>query len=143
MSEGLASRINEILGEAVGLGASDVHFTVGVPPHVRIGGKWQSIGGARLTRADCVDLARVFAPGEEDWEHFRSEWEFDTSYGVPGVGRFRVNLFLQRGSPGVACRVLPFEIPHFEDLGLPETMLRELCMLSSGLVLVCGPTGSG
>ncbi len=143
MSDGVESRINDLLGEAVGQGASDVHFTVGLPPHVRIGGKWCPLGGGRLGRTDCAALARAFVADEAAWEHFQAEKEFDTSYSVPGVGRFRVNLFLQRGSPGIACRVLPFEIPHFEDLGLPETMMRELCMLSSGLVLVCGPTGSG
>lgn len=143
MSDPIETRLDDILGDAVGMGASDVHFTVGLPPHVRIGGKWQPLPGERLRRAECEHLARVFVRDDHEWEVFRTDWEYDTSYSVPGAGRFRVNLFLQRGSPGVACRVLPFEIPQFEDLGLPEALMRELCALSSGLVLVCGPTGSG
>ena len=143
MSDGIESQVDGILAEAVRLGASDVHFTVGLAPQVRIGGKWQPLPGTRLKRGECEALARAFVRDDQGWETFRADWEYDTSYSVPGVGRFRVNLFLQRGSPGVACRVLPFDIPHFEDLGLPESLLEGLCMLSSGLVLVCGPTGSG
>jgi twitching motility protein PilT len=135
--------VDEILAEAVGLGASDIHFTVGVPPQIRIGGAWQALGKGRLNRQDCEQTARCFVRDSAEWDIFRSEWEYDTSYSVAGVGRFRVNLFLQRGSPGVACRVLPFEIPHFEDLGLPEPVMEQLCVLPSGLILVCGPTGSG
>ena len=143
MSDSPAPTVDELLGDAVGMGASDVHFTVGLPPQVRIGGSWQSLGKERLERADCETIARSFTRDEAGWACFQDEWEYDTSYSVAGVGRFRVNLFLQRGSPGVACRALPFEIPHFEDLGLPESTMEGLCRLPSGLVLVCGPTGSG
>jgi twitching motility protein PilT len=62
---------------------------------------------------------------------------------VPGCGRFRVNLFFQRGSVGAACRSLPVDIPSFDDLGLPEERMEKLSDLPHGLVLVCGPTGSG
>jgi twitching motility protein PilT len=135
--------VDDTLAEAVGLGASDIHFTVGLPPQIRVGGAWRALGKDRLRRQDCEQIAESFVRGETEWQTFRSEWEYDTSYSVAGVGRFRVNLFLQRGSPGIACRVLPFEIPHFEDLGLPEQVMERLCVLPSGLILVCGPTGSG
>ena len=144
MSDSPAPTVDELLTVAVGMDASDVHFTAGIPPQVRIGGSWQPLGEEDpLEPADCETIARSFTRDEAGWTRFRDEWEYDTSYSVPGVGRFRVNLFLQRGSPGIACRVVPFKIPHFEELGLPEATMERLCKLPSGLVLVCGPTGSG
>src|SRR5438046_7833963 len=75
-------------------------------------------------------------------EKFENELELDTSHSVPGVGRFRVNVFLQRDSMGAVMRVIPFEVVPFENLGVPPSII-EFSKLPRGLVLVTGPTGSG
>jgi twitching motility protein PilT len=135
--------MDSLLTLAAHLNASDVHFTTGLPVQVRVKGVWQNFGEARLTMADCEAVGRALSRDEKAWERFLENREHDTSYSIAGVGRFRVNLFFQRGSVGAACRSLPVDIPYFEDLGLPEERLEKLSDLQHGLVLVCGPTGSG
>ena len=130
------------LTAAVEQRASDVHFTTGLPPQLRVDGEWLSRGETALTPADCEDIARQFLD-EDAMRAFGERKEHDSSRSVKGVGRFRVNAFRQRGSVGVAVRVLPYEVPGFEELGLPAGTMAELCELPHGLVLVCGPTGSG
>lgn len=135
--------LNSQLSKAVDMGASDVHFTTGLPVQIRIEGVWKSLGDEMLLEEDCRKIARCFFRNDASWQEFLDTWEHDTSYSLRGKGRFRVNLFFQRGSIGIACRALPFGIPHFEDLGLPVDTLMSLSTLSQGLILVCGPTGSG
>jgi len=138
----LGEELDGLLARAVAMKASDVHFTVGLPPQVRVDGLWRPVGQAPLLGADCEDVARHFL-GDERLEAFRREKEWDLSYSIDGVGRFRVNVFYQRGSIGVAVRVLPYEVPGFRELGLPVATLERLCGLPHGIVLICGATGSG
>jgi len=138
----VANELDDILAEAVRRGASDVHVTVGVPVQLRIEGDWCSYDDERLTPPDCEDIAAGILGDGRLAELARAK-DLDLSYSVPSVGRFRVNIFYQRGSVGVAIRVLPFRIPEFRELGLPVETMRQLCVAPNGLVLVCGPTGSG
>jgi twitching motility protein PilT len=135
--------MDALLAHAKQLDASDVHFTAGLPVQIRVRGAWQNLGDVRLAAADCEVVGQALCRSQEAWERFRKEQEYDTAYSIAGVGRFRVNLFFQRGSVGAACRSLPIDIPYFEDLGLPEERMEELSSLPHGLVLVCGATGSG
>lgn len=138
----MRSELTDILKAAVERRASDVHFTAGIPPQMRVDGEWLDNPGNVLSPADCKDVALQFL-GDERMRVFLEQQEHDSSHSIKGVGRFRVNVFFQRGSVGVAVRVLPYEIPEFNSLGLPESTMADLCELPHGLVLVCGPTGSG
>ena len=134
--------LDRLLTVAAGRGASDVHLTVGLPPQVRIEGKWTPVGNALLTPEDCRALAEAIL-GTQRAAQFMALLEYDSSYVLPGVGSFRVNCFVQRGSIGIAIRLLPPETPRFAELGLPVATMEALCELPHGLVLVSGPTGSG
>ena len=133
---------DRILKEAARRGASDVHFTVGIPAQLRVEGEWSAFDDHCLDREHCDELvAALLSP--QKLERFQARMEIDLSYSIAGVGRFRINLFFQRGSGAVAVRVLPYRLPSFEELGLPAAIMTDLCNVPHGLVLVCGPTGSG
>mgnify|MGYP000383289463 CR=1 FL=1 len=148
----MALQIEELLALAVRRKASDLHLTVGVPPVLRVNGELvpltleKSSGGrgeeaSALSREDLVELLEQLAD-EERRRRFWEAGEVDFAYGVPGLGRFRVNCFKQRGSPAIAIRVLNTQIPPLEALGLPE-VTAYLARRPNGLILVTGPTGSG
>ncbi|MBE3588241.1 MAG: type IV pilus twitching motility protein PilT [Thermoanaerobacteraceae bacterium] len=144
---------DEFLKLAFELKASDVHLTVGRPPVFRVHGKLFAADelGARavpgvedlpvLTAGDTEALARQLIPGDR-FQQFMQVGESDLSYAIPGVGRFRVNAFKQRGTVALAIRLIPERIPTFDELGLPE-VVAHLARRPRGLVLVTGPTGSG
>lgn len=133
--------INRLLRQAVDAKASDLHLTVGIPPMVRISGRLTPLDEPRLGPEDTLRLASSMF---NDYRRARFEqtWDIDFSYAVGGVGRFRVNVYRQRGSVGVVARVIPDRVPMIEDLNLPE-ILRELTRKPRGLILVTGPTGHG
>jgi twitching motility protein PilT len=120
---------------------SDIHFTIGVPPMIRLDGEMQPMPFAPLRPADLRRLL-YDALDDDKLQKFEQTHELDFSYPVKGLGRFRVNMFVQRGSVGGVMRVIPQRIPAFEELGLPP-IIREMCKRTSGLILVTGPTGSG
>jgi twitching motility protein PilT len=130
--EGNTESIDILLARAVQLGASDLHITVGAAPAARVRGELASLPGAAPFDADTTRslLYRVL------------DRQLDFSYSVPGLARFRVNVFQQRESIAAAFRVIPDELKTLEELGLPDG-LRALTSLPRGLVLVTGPTGSG
>ncbi|MGO8723970.1 MAG: PilT/PilU family type 4a pilus ATPase, partial [Acidimicrobiales bacterium] len=134
--------IDELLTYAVRNGASDLHLANQLPPAIRIDGSLRPIEG--LGRVDNEQIRemvyRILTQGLR--ERFEAEHELDTAHTIMGVGRFRVNVFLQRGSIGSVMRAIPHEIPPFETLGLPA-VVPSLADLRRGLVLVTGPTGSG
>lgn len=131
----------ELLDLAIEKGASDVHITVGMPPIFRINGDLQPIGEASLMPEDTKKI--VFEVLEEKMIRVLKEnGEIDISFSSPGLGRYRVNAFKQRGSYGMVLRIIPLTIPSMEDLMLPASV-RDLSSLRRGLVLVTGPTGSG
>jgi twitching motility protein PilT len=134
--------INELLKETIDAHASDLHLTVGRKPTIRVWGKLQSLEHREvLTPEDSSQLAYSMLNAFQK-QKFEKTWELDLSYGIPGLGRFRVNLYRQRGSTGIAIRSIPSVIPSVEDLNLPP-ILRELSRKPRGLILVTGPTGHG
>ena len=122
--------------------ASDLHLRVGEPPIMRIHGSLKRIPDmAPLTDSDMYDLVFVMM-NEERRVRFEQNMELDMSYAVPGLARFRVNIFRQQGHVGAVMRVIPFKIKTIDELGIPP-VAKDLCMLPRGLILVTGPTGSG
>jgi twitching motility protein PilT len=129
------------LEEMVRAGASDLHLKVGRPPVLRIGGELRESPLPALRPDDlkrCVE--QLTAP--EQREQLAARREMDFAVGVQGLGRFRVNLFHQRGSIGLAVRAIPFEVPALDELGLPA-ILQDIAFSARGLVVVTGTTGSG
>lgn len=133
--------IVEIVNEGSRQGASDVHITVGIPPTFRINGELIHQGEKKLTNMDTEDLVRQVM-SDKLFSELLENGEVDFSYSSPGMGRYRVNAYTQRGSFGMALRIIPLEIPTYKQLGLPS-VLSELTKLPRGLILVTGPTGSG
>ena len=121
--------------------ASDVHLTVGIPPTFRIYGELIKYGDKPL-KPDETKALVMQALDEKQYEILEERGELDFSYSNPGAGRYRVNAYKQRGSYGMALRIIPMEIPSMEELGLPP-IVGELARLPRGLILVTGPTGSG
>ncbi|MGI6144599.1 MAG: type IV pilus twitching motility protein PilT [Peptococcia bacterium] len=138
---------NKILNMAVELGASDIHLSVGTKPAFRINGKLrhQNIDDNEqlkiLNREDIMNIIREIMD-EEQQLIWRKKGELDFSYSLSGVGRFRVNVYRQRGCPSLAIRPVPYEIPPLESLGVPEAIVN-LMEKKNGLILVTGTTGSG
>ncbi len=133
--------IHELLQQAGERKASDIHLTVESPPVLRIDGTLSRMAEENLNRADMEAFVRSLM-NDDQARDFAKRGELDFSYGLPGVGRFRLNAFRQRGSTGMVIRLIPFDIPSPEMLGLPPVAI-ELASLHKGLVLVTGPTGSG
>ena len=138
-TEGLSMR--QLLRKMVEKGASDLHLTAGAPPCYRIDGAIIPERMAPLAPHDAQSLVYAVLDDQQKAEFERTS-ELDLSFGVPGLARFRGNLFMQRGTVAGAFRQIPFKILSFDDLNLPP-IVGELANRPSGLVLVSGPTGSG
>jgi twitching motility protein PilT len=134
-------RIDRFLRLLNDRGASDVHLTVGRPPMLRIAGSMGKVRYRILREADFESLVRPIAP-EDRWRDFLASGDADFAYEVPGLARFRVNIFRQQRGSGAVLRLIPSQVMTLEELGLPN-VVRRLAELSGGLVLVTGPTGSG
>lgn len=133
--------IDQIVEEGLKRVASDIHLTVGIPPNLRVNGSLVHLGDVPLKPEDTERLVRS-SLSDKQFEVLKDKGEIDFSYASPGKGRFRVNAYLQRGSFGMALRIIPLEIPTMQQLGLP-TVISDLTRLPRGLILVTGPTGSG
>ena len=134
--------LNEILQIALRSGASDIHLKAGLPPMFRIDGALVPLKDARRLPPEEVARMALGIMNEYQREKFKQTNEVDLAYGVPGLGRFRVNVFQQRGSIGVVLRVIPFRIQTIEQLMMPK-VLEKVAGESRGLILVTGTTGSG
>jgi twitching motility protein PilT len=134
--------VDDCLRRVVELGGSDLHLSTGTHPMMRLRGdltplpEYPKLNGAKIRQM----LYSILTAKQR--ERFEEELELDTSHSIPGVGRFRVNVLVQRGSVGSVMRVIPFEIVPLAKLGLPDTV-SQFAGLNRGLVLVTGPTGSG
>jgi twitching motility protein PilT len=133
--------IEELLRELVQADGSDLHLKVGSPPMVRVDGALRRVGDTPLAPEETGRLAGFIMPPERR-AAMMEQREADFAYSLPGVGRFRVNVFRQRGSASIVMRRVRIGSPSFDDLGLPEAV-RSLSDLPRGLILVTGPTGSG
>jgi twitching motility protein PilT len=134
--------LNEILQIALRGGASDIHLKAGLPPMFRVDGSLVPLkDGKRLPPEEVARMAFGIM-NEFQKEKFKASNEVDLAYGVPGLGRFRVNIFQQRGTIGAVLRVIPFKVMTIKDLLLPP-ILEKIVGEERGLILVTGTTGSG
>jgi twitching motility protein PilT len=122
---------------------SDLFFSPGKPPLVEVNGKLLQVGGRVLTPDDTRHIAtELIGKNKFALENLREQGSCDVSYSLPGISRFRVNAFMQRGTCAIVMRVIPSKIPSFAELNLPAE-LQQIATLRIGIVLVTGPTGSG
>jgi twitching motility protein PilT len=134
--------VNDLLKLAVEAGASDLHLKVGSYPMMRVRGDLVPASEeARMTHEDTVGMAAAVMSTQQR-QKFKDSLEIDLAYSVPGLGRFRCNVFQQRGTIGLVLRVIPIGIKSIDDLGLPN-VLKTIAAEERGLVLVTGTTGSG
>src|SRR3979490_2918883 len=140
----LAKVLQQMLG--VSDKVSDLIFSPGRPPQIELVSKLQGVpiaGLEKLTPAQTYAIAKLLIGNHENSiESLEKYGSTDLSFGVPGLSRFRVNIFKQRGTYAIVMRVIPGRPPRFEDFNLPQ-QLREIVELKNGIVLVTGPTGSG
>ena len=134
------AKIYDLFKILVEQGGSDLHLTAGSPPFVRLHGQMVAIGDKNLTTEDCQALVFEILT-EKQKRTFIETWELDCAYTAQGIGRFRLNVFMQRLGLGAVFRVIPEKVKTVEDLGLQH--LLEMVNVPKGLVLVTGPTGSG
>jgi len=137
-----APHIDDLLRLMIDRGGSDLHISVGSPPGVRQRGELLPIEGGRILTPRDTQAMILSLLSEEQRRRFETELELDFAYSIPGLSRFRANVFQQRNSMGAVFRVIPIKIPTIEELGLPK-VCRFLAERPRGLVLVTGPTGSG
>jgi twitching motility protein PilT len=138
---GIVEEFNGWLSLLVERNGSDLHVKVGTPPKVRRSGALLPLDREPLSHDEMEAIGTAIVPPERV-ERFEAAGEVDFAYSLPGVGRFRVNVFRQRGSVSAVFRTLRFGGPSFDEMGLPE-VIRQLADEQRGLVLVTGPTGSG
>jgi len=127
---------------AMSFGASDLHLRAGSHPVIRVNGVLKPLSGAaKLNQDETLEMAFSMMSNRQK-QHFKEVYEVDVGYGVTGLGRFRVNIFQQRGTIGIVARVISDHIRNFEELGLPP-VLEKVANENRGLILVTGTTGSG
>ena len=134
--------MNDLLRQAVKCGASDTHITIGRPPVMRIHGELEPQKDYEVLDADATEQLITQIITDEQRKELDETLELDCSHSIPGVSRFRVNVFWRNGGMGAAIRTIPHKIPTMEELALPP-VIRKFTQLKNGLVLVTGPTGSG
>ena len=138
----MALKIDDLLRIATGQGASDLHLKVGAFPVMRIGGELHPVGDApRLKQEDTLDMAFAIMSNRQK-QRFKEVSEVDIGYGVAGLGRFRANIFQQRGTVSIVLRVIPDQTRNTAELGLPPIIDR-IAEERRGLIIVTGSTGSG
>ena len=134
--------IETIIKKAVDMKCSDVHITVGVAPMLRIDGSIMPLEGYEKFMAEDTKIICYSLLNPDQAKKLEDNGEVDFSYSIAGTGRFRVNVFKQRGTFSCVLRVLAQKIPTIDELGLPP-IFKELALKQRGLILVTGPTGSG
>jgi len=136
------TQVEKLLALMVERKASDLHLTAGSPPFLRVDEDLLPLDFPPLTPEEARAMAYSLVT-QEDIETFEREKELDMSFGVANLGRFRVNIFVQRGSVSAAIRLIPLHIRSFEECGLPTKIMEDLCRRKRGLILITGATGSG
>ncbi|MFA5056727.1 MAG: type IV pilus twitching motility protein PilT [Opitutaceae bacterium] len=135
------AEIDQLLRTMLEKGGSDLHLTVGLPPKARISGSLTSFEPRPIEAPHMERLLREICP-ERRWQHFLEHRDLDLAHEIPGLARFRGNFLYNHWGMGAVFRQIPGKILSFDDLKLPE-VLKRLCHLHEGLVVVTGPTGSG
>ncbi|OGV71351.1 MAG: type IV pili twitching motility protein PilT, partial [Methylophilales bacterium RIFCSPHIGHO2_02_FULL_57_10] len=142
MDQGQAEKfVFDLLRLMIAKNSSDLFITAGFPPAMKIDGKMTPVTNQTLTAQQSREIARSIMNDKQASE-FDATKECNFAIALPGVARFRVNAFVQRGSTGLVLRTIATRIPNFEELGLPE-VLKEVAMTKRGLVIFVGGTGSG
>src|SRR5258708_3535634 len=134
--------MEKIIKAAVDRGASDLHIKAGDVFRARINGRLVPLTKQRLTPEQTKVIAKQLIPSEEDRARIDKIRDYDCSWGMPGIGRFRVSILRQRSSFMIVMRVIPFDVPTFESLKLPP-VLSQVASAERGMILVTGVTGSG
>ena len=135
------AKIDELFKMMVEKGASDLHLSAGSSPLLRLDGEMTATGMTELSNEDCQNLIFEILT-EKQKRLFVENWELDCSYSLEDVGRFRVNVFMQRKGMGAVMRIIPTKIKTAEQLGLPPEVMQVI-QAHKGLICVTGPTGSG
>jgi len=138
----MAATLEDFLRLLVERKGSDLHISAGAPPKIRIHGELLSVEYDVMKPQDTQALVYSILNNEQIAK-FEQEWELDMSFGIAGLGRFRTNVFFQRGAIAAVFRIIPYDIMSMSQLGLPEKLCKDLCALPKGLILVTGATGSG
>ena len=134
--------LEELLRVLIDRKGSDLHVSAYSPPRIRVDSALVPTEYDVMEPEGCQKLVYSILDNEQIAK-FEAEKELDMSFGIEGIGRFRVNVFYQRGAIGTAIRVIPYEIKTFDQLGVPPEVCEKLCNMPKGLVLVTGATGSG
>ena len=134
--------LQQLLRRGIQYNASDILLKVGQPPAFRVTGALHYLQGDKLLPQHTRELAEVVLKKSRYKGTLDELQQYDTSYSIPGVGRYRVNVYRQRGSLALALRSIPLKIPTFEELRLPP-VLQQLAELERGMILVCGAAGNG
>jgi twitching motility protein PilT len=134
--------LSEILSIGLKSGASDIHLKAGLPPIYSIYGTLRPLPKAPRITPEQTEQITAEIMNDMQRERFEKAYEVDLAYGIPGLGRFRVNAFTQRGSISLVFRAIPFDIKSLDDLLLPA-VIKKMAMANRGLILVTGATGSG
>src|ERR1041384_2345208 len=135
------ARLDELLQQMKQQDASDLHLTSGSAPFMRVHGEMVKLNYKNVSPDTCQGLIFEIL-NEKQKEIFTANWDLDLSYPLNGVGRFRVNVFMQRNGISAVFRLIPETVKAISELNLPE-QLNDLIDISEGLILVAGPTGSG
>lgn len=138
----MSAILDRVLAAARQLGVSDIHLKVGLPPVFRIKGELRTVRDVPPLSRETLQTFALDMMNEHQRETFENTWDVDLAYAAPGGGRYRVNVFQQRGQIGLAMRVIPPDVPGFERLNLPEAVLQ-FANAERGLVVVTGITGAG
>lgn len=136
------SALHALLKKGQQYNASDILLKVGQPPAFRVGGTLHYLQGDMLKPDQTKALGRIVLAASPYKGTLDELEQYDTAYSVPGVGRYRVNVYRQRGTIALALRVIPLRIPTFDELGIP-TVVRKLAELERGMILICGAAGNG
>jgi twitching motility protein PilT len=134
--------VKELLTKMIQAGASDLHIVVGAPPIIRVHGGLEPLPGYERLAPDQTQELIYTVMNEDQTAEFETEKELDMSFGIDKLSRFRLNVYRDRGSVVAAFRAIPFDILSFDQLGLPR-VVADFAYRPIGLVLICGPTGSG
>lgn len=134
--------LNDFLEQTKNHNATDLHICVGAHPLMRVNSKLIKIPGSHVMSAEAVESIVTNSLDSDKLAVLKKNKVLDFSYSIPGFGRFRCNIYMQRGTYAIAIRVLPFSIPAFETLGLPS-VITKFTQMTSGLVLFTGATGCG
>lgn len=135
------AQVDKLLRGLFDSGGSDMHLRVGEPPILRRDGGLERVGSERLGAEDIQSMLQSIM-GERERNMYAETWDADFAYEISGVARFRVNAAVDRNGPMAVFRIIPSDIPTCEDVAVPQAV-QDLCLLSKGLVVVTGPTGSG